>query len=42
MNQDAGSKKDKTGGDVTKAEAVKVAADVTHWDLLNNKQGGAE
>jgi hypothetical protein len=37
-NQDAGSRKDRTGGDVTKAEQLATPTVAkTEWDILNAK-----
>lgn len=36
MNQSKTDKKDKTGGDVTKAESVDVTPDKTNFDLFNS------
>lgn len=39
-NQEATSRKDRTGGDVTKAEQVPTPqGDKTKWEILNNTSG---
>lgn len=40
-NQDSSDRKDRTGGDVTKADEVAApSVPKTEWDLLNNKGPG--
>lgn len=43
MNQGKDERKDRTGGDVTKADAVKApVVEATRWDLMNEKAEGGK
>lgn len=43
MNQGKDERKDRTGGDVTKADEVSApVVQATHWDLMNQKAEGGK